>query len=51
METEFQSISCLSCHGRTQRTDFVWVLAVRAYPPSEQGVTPAVKALRENRKK
>jgi hypothetical protein len=51
METEFQSISCMSCHGFTQRTDFVWALAVRAYPPTEQGVAPAVKALRENRKK
>jgi hypothetical protein len=51
METEFQSISCMSCHGLTQRTDFVWVLAIRAHQPTEQGATPVVKALRENRLK
>src|SRR5262249_44928671 len=51
METEMQNSSCLICHGRTQRTDFVWLLSVRAYPPTEQGVTAAVNALREDRNK
>ena len=51
METQFQSISCLSCHGFTQRTDFSWVLAVRAYPATEQTASVAVKALQENHKK
>jgi hypothetical protein len=50
METQFQSISCMSCHKNTTRTDFVWVLAIRAYPHTEQAVAPALKALRENRK-
>jgi hypothetical protein len=49
METEYWRNSCMNCHAETQRTDFVWVLAVHAYPPTEQGVAPAVKALREGR--
>jgi hypothetical protein len=51
METRFQSISCLSCHGLSQDTDFSWVLAVRAYPTSEQTASNAVKALQEIQKK
>jgi hypothetical protein len=48
METKFQSTSCIGCHGSSLPTDFVWVLTVRAYPVTENGVMPAVKALREN---
>jgi hypothetical protein len=51
METEFPGFSCMGCHRETLRTDFVWVLAVRAHPPTEQAVTAAVKALQENRNK
>jgi hypothetical protein len=49
METRFQSISCMSCHKETQkRTDFVWMLAVRAHGAPEHGAAPAVKTLQEH---
>jgi hypothetical protein len=51
METEFQSISCMSCHGFTEHTDFMWSVSVRAHPRAQADVLRAVKALRDSRGK